>query len=150
MTTDAARPGTAPFTEAELDYLRTHRLGRLATVKPNGQVQINPVSVYFNATTATIDIGGFQMAASRKFRNVVANPKVSVVIDDMPPTGVRCLEVRGVARALHNPVDSAARLEGPIIRIHPRRIISFGVDPIDPMSGLRIVTELTPDDKDSQ
>jgi pyridoxamine 5'-phosphate oxidase family protein len=123
------RPAHAPLTQRELAYLRTQRLGRLATIGPGGQVQNNPVSVYFNEETATLDIGGHNMAASRKFRNITGNPTVAVVIDDMAGSIVRCLEIRGSAEALREPVDSAARAGGPIIRIHPRRIISFGIDP---------------------
>ncbi|WP_285617185.1 PPOX class F420-dependent oxidoreductase [Actinoallomurus iriomotensis] len=122
----------AIFTERELDYLREQRLGRLATVRPDGTVQNNPVGFGFNEELGTIDIGGHRMAASRKFRNVAAGSKVSFVVDDIAsfdPWTVRCLEIRGDAEALTEPADSAGNLAGPIIRVHPRRILSFGVDP---------------------
>ncbi|MGI5227075.1 PPOX class F420-dependent oxidoreductase [Actinoallomurus sp. CA-142502] len=122
----------AMFTERELDYLREQRLGRLATVRPDGTVQNNPVGFGFNEELGTIDIGGHRMAASRKFRNVAAGSKVSFVVDDIAsfdPWTVRCLEIRGDAEALTEPADSAGNLAGPIIRVHPRRILSFGVDP---------------------
>jgi len=50
------------------------------------------------------------------------------VVDDLPsvdPWRVRCLEIRGVAEAVQ-PAEGEA-----IIRIHPRRIISFGIDDPD-------------------
>lgn len=62
------------------------------------------------------------MAASRKFRNVAADPRVSLVVDDLAsrdPWRPRALEVRGVAEALHGP---------DVIRIHPRRILVFGLE----------------------
>jgi pyridoxamine 5'-phosphate oxidase family protein len=123
---------TAVFTELELAYLREQRLGRLATVQPNGTVQNNPVGFTYNEALRTIDIGGYNMASSQKFRNVAAGSKVAFVVDDiasLDPWTVRCLEIRGVAEALTEPDDSTARVGGPIIRVHPRRIISFGVDP---------------------
>jgi pyridoxamine 5'-phosphate oxidase family protein len=123
---------TAVFTELELAYLREQRLGRLATVQPNGTVQNNPVGFTYNEALQTIDIGGYNMASSQKFRNVAAGSKVAFVVDDiasLDPWTVRCLEIRGVAEALTEPDDSTARVGGPIIRVHPRRIISFGVDP---------------------
>ena len=122
----------ADFTEHELAYLREQRLGRLATVRPDGDVQNNPVGYGYNAKLGTIDIGGWNMAASRKFRNVAAGSKVAFVVDDiasLDPWRVRCLEIRGVAEALTEPEDSAGNLRGPIIRIHPRRVLSFGLDP---------------------
>lgn len=122
------------FTQAELDYLSSQRLGRLATAQPDGTLQVSPVGFGYNAETATIDIGGFNMAASRKFRNVADNGRVAFVVDDLPsidPWRVRCLEIRGRAEAIDAPADSAAATGGAIIRIHPQRIISFGIDDRD-------------------
>lgn len=120
------------FTERELEYLREQRLGRLATVRPDGTVQNNPVGFSYNTDLDTFDIGGRNMAASRKFRNIAAGSKVAFVVDDiasLDPWTVRCLEIRGDAEALAEPADSASRFGGPIIRVHPRRIVSFGIDP---------------------
>jgi pyridoxamine 5'-phosphate oxidase family protein len=117
-----------PFTEAEIGYLATQRLGRLATAQPDGTLQVSPVGFRYNSELATIDIGGFEMAASRKFRNVADNGRAAFVVDDLPsvdPWRVRCLEIRGVAEALRPPGGD------PFIRIHPRRIISFGIDEPD-------------------
>jgi pyridoxamine 5'-phosphate oxidase family protein len=126
------------FSAAELDYLASGRLGRLATMQPDGTLQVSPVGFRYNSRTGTIDIGGFTMAATRKFRNVAANGRVAFVVDDVPsvdPWRVRCLEIRGHAEAITAPTDSAyestAGVDGAIIRIHPRRIISFGVDDPD-------------------
>ena len=49
------------FTSAELAYLATQRLGRLATVQPNGTLQVSPVGFRYNSSAGTIDIGGFNM-----------------------------------------------------------------------------------------
>ena len=122
------------FTQIELDYLAGQRLGRLATKRPDGTLQNNPVGFRYQPDTATIDVGGFTMAASRKFRNVADNGEVAFVIDDLPsisPWRVRCLEIRGTAEAIENPTDSAYGSGEPIIRIHPRRILSFGLDQPD-------------------
>lgn len=130
------------FTERELEYLSEQRLGRLATVRPDGTVQNNPVGFGYNERLGTIDIAGRNLAASRKFRNVAAGSKVAFVVDDiasLDPWTVRCLEIRGDAEALTEPPDSAAPFDGPIIRIHPRRIISMGIDPGNPASGSRTV-----------
>ena len=117
-----------PFTAAEIAYLATQPLGRLATARPDGTLQVSPVGFSYHPELATIDIGGWNMSASRKYRNVVANGRVAFVVDDLPsvdPWRVRCLEIRGVAEGVEQPDGSA------LIRIHPRRIISFGVDDQD-------------------
>jgi pyridoxamine 5'-phosphate oxidase family protein len=125
---------TMSFSEAELAYLAGQRLGRLATMQPDGTLQVNPVGFRYNTGTGTIDIGGFNMAASRKFRNVAASGRAAFVVDDIAsvdPWRVRCVEIRGPAEAITAPADSTAPVQGPIIRIHPRRIISFGLEDPD-------------------
>ncbi|HKS47320.1 MAG TPA: PPOX class F420-dependent oxidoreductase [Amycolatopsis sp.] len=121
------------FTDVELKYLEDQLVGRLATVQPGGNVQVNPVSFRYNPALGTIDIGGFSFAASRKFRNVADNGKAALVVDDVvstDPWRIRCVEIRGVAETA---IDPAAypELDDEIIRIHPKRIISFGVDEPD-------------------
>lgn len=131
------------LTERELSYLAAQRLGRLATIQPSGDPQVNPVSCYYNPDTATIDIGGHNMAASRKYRNVQHNPRAAVVIDDMTPgrpPRIRCLEIRGRAEAIADPGSTTARAGGAIIRIHPQRIISWGIDPPELALGSRNVS----------
>ncbi|MEU4245004.1 PPOX class F420-dependent oxidoreductase [Actinoplanes sp. NPDC026619] len=122
------------FSENEIAYLGGQHLGRLATMRPDGTLQNSPVGYRYNAAAQTIDIAGFNMERSRKFRNVAATHEVAFVVDDLPsvqPWRVRCLEIRGTAEALDSPTDSAYGNSGPIIRIHPRRIIAFGLDQPD-------------------
>jgi pyridoxamine 5'-phosphate oxidase family protein len=126
---------TMTFTAAETDYLNSQDLGRLATVQPDGTPQVNPVGFHYNEELTTIDISGYNMAASRKFRNVLENNRVAFVVDDIvskQPWRVRCLEIRGIAEAIGgDTLSQAAGNNGPIIRIHPRRILSFGIDEPD-------------------
>jgi pyridoxamine 5'-phosphate oxidase family protein len=115
------------FTDTEITYLASQRLGRLATVQPGGTLQVSPVGFSYNPATATIDIKGYNLAQSRKFRNIADNGHAAFVVDDLvsvQPWRVRCLEIRGVAEALTTD-------RGPLIRLHPRRIISFGIDEPD-------------------
>ncbi|WP_328471131.1 PPOX class F420-dependent oxidoreductase [Actinoplanes sp. NBC_00393] len=113
------------FTEIEIQYLAGQHLGRLATLRPDGTLQNSPVGYRYNPETGTIDVPGYRMTASRKFRNVAANGQVAFVVDDLPSTNpwrVRCLEIRGTAEAIDDPG---------LIRIHPRQIISFGLEDTD-------------------
>jgi pyridoxamine 5'-phosphate oxidase family protein len=120
------------FTAYELDYLRSQRLARLATLAPDGTLQNNPVAFFVHASAGTIDIGGARLLQTRKFRNVQSHDQVALVIDDLAsvdPWSPRCLEIRGRAEALPD-ADPPARGFGPgVIRIHPERILSFGIDP---------------------
>lgn len=118
------------FSEAELDYLRSQRLGRLATMAPDGTLQNSPVGFEVDAAAGVINIGGRDLGNTRKFRNVAANGKVAFVIDDIAsfdPWTVRCLEIRGVGEALTGQVPAQPYLSAEVIRIHPRRIISWGM-----------------------
>jgi pyridoxamine 5'-phosphate oxidase family protein len=122
---------TVPFTDAELAYLGSQRLGRLATVDAHGAPQNNPVGFRYNPELGTIDIGGRAMGASRKFRNLAANPSVAFVVDDIvsvQPWRVRCVEIRGHAEALTQQAPLMPGMSGEIIRIHPDRVISFGIE----------------------
>jgi pyridoxamine 5'-phosphate oxidase family protein len=123
------------FTDAQLAYLATQRLGRLATVDPHGAPQNNPVSFRYNPDLGTIDIGGRAMGASRKFRNIAANPQVAFVVDDIAswqPWKVRCVEIRGHAEALTGQTPPLPGFSAEIIRIHPSRILSLGLGDTPP------------------
>ena len=94
------------FTDEELAYLESQRIGRLATSQPDGTLQNNPVGFGVNKELGTIDIGGYNMARSRKFRNVAANGRAGFVVDDVystDPWRVRFLEIRGHAEAITEP-----------------------------------------------
>src|SRR5260221_11076520 len=86
------------FTDSELAYLLGQRLGRLATVRPDGRPQIAPVGFRYNAELDVVDIGGQFMCRTKKSRNILRNPNVSMVIDNLlPPCQPRGVEIRGPA-----------------------------------------------------
>jgi pyridoxamine 5'-phosphate oxidase family protein len=122
----------SPLSADVLAYLSSQRLGRLATVDQRGAPQNSPVGFRYNADLGTIDIGGRNMGASRKFRNLAVNPKVAFVVDDIAsvqPWRVRCVEIRGHAEALRDQVPYMPGMSPEIIRVYPERVISFGLDP---------------------
>src|SRR5579859_5301752 len=89
------------FTEKEIEYLLSQRLGRLATVRPDGTPQIAPVGFRYNAELDVIDIGGRFLSRTKKFRNIQHYPHISLVIDDvLPPWQPRGVEIRGTAQAV--------------------------------------------------
>jgi pyridoxamine 5'-phosphate oxidase family protein len=111
------------FTEAELAYMVGGRqLGRIATVGRDGTPHVVPVAWIYNAVRDTIDIGGHELELTKKFRDVARSGRVAFVIDDVGTTDEwhpRGIEVRGRGEAIALPT--------PLIRVHPERIISWGL-----------------------
>jgi pyridoxamine 5'-phosphate oxidase family protein len=119
------------FTPAEVAYLQSQRLGRLATVNTAGEPHVVPVAYSYNAKLDTIDIGGFGMGRSKKLRDVRRNALVAFVVDDVQPEPrlVRGVEVRGRAVALDEGGQAlGARCDAEFIRIKPARIVAWGID----------------------
>ena len=118
------------FTPEQVEYLNSQTLGRLATVDRHGAPQNNPVTFHHNPELGTIDIGGHNLGASRKFRNLAGNNRVAFVVDDIAsyrPWRVRCLEIRGRAETLSGAEPLRPGFSTELIRIHPDRILGFGL-----------------------
>ena len=118
------------FTDAELEYLKSQRLARIAT-SSKGQPHVVPLAFRYNSETDTIDVGGHDFAARKKYRDVQGNPRVAIVIDDLAsvdPWRPRMIEIRGNAEILPTGGDIIGRGFDPeMFRIHPKRIISIGI-----------------------
>ncbi|TDC90931.1 PPOX class F420-dependent oxidoreductase [Actinomadura sp. 7K507] len=119
------------LTDSEREYLGTQRLGRLATVGPGGDPQNNPVGFTYNAENGTIDIRGYDLAKTRKFRNLRHNDQVAFVVDDLAsvkPWRVRGIEIRGRAETVVEDAPQDSHYTGALIRIHPKRVFTWGID----------------------
>jgi len=112
------------FREAERRYMAGGRqLGRLATVGRDGTPHVVPVAWIFNAARDTIDVGGSELERSKKFRDIARSGRAAIVIDDVADSNAwhpRGIEVRGRGEAIALPT--------PLIRIHPERIVSWGLE----------------------
>jgi pyridoxamine 5'-phosphate oxidase family protein len=133
--------GMSVFTDKELDYLAGQRLGRIATVGPDGQPHVVPTSFRYNPDHDAIEVGGLRMSQTKKVRDVRRTGRASIVIDDvLPPWQPRMIEVRGTAEVIDSGGKAFGKnFEDTIVRIKPARIISFGIDS-DPKAGARSVT----------
>ncbi|HEX3974810.1 MAG TPA: PPOX class F420-dependent oxidoreductase [Solirubrobacteraceae bacterium] len=122
-----------PIDTHHIEYLTTQTHGRLATVSASGAPQNKPVGYRYNAALGTIDIAGFDMERSAKYRNVGVNPDVAFVVDDIVgegSEGVRFVEVRGPAEHAVDPDRATSGgVSAHIIRIHPRRLVSWNIRP---------------------
>lgn len=89
------------FTQAEIEYLASQSLARLATVGADGQPDVVPVAVEFDGAGFWICGAGEAVLRTRKIRNVVAGRRqVALVVDDLvsiEPFVARGIRVYGVA-----------------------------------------------------
>ena len=112
------------FTDSELAYLGERRLARIATVGKDGTPHVVPIGMWrHNPEQDAIDVGGHEFNRTKKFRDVARSGRAAIVIDDLASTDPwrpRGVEIRGIAEAITDPE--------PLIRIHPARIVSWGLD----------------------
>jgi pyridoxamine 5'-phosphate oxidase family protein len=109
------------FSDEEIEYLRSHGTGRLATVGADDQPDVVPVAVEFDGSVFWVG-GGATVIRTRKFRNVAAgHHKVSLVIDDLPsfdPFIARGIRIYGDADQPFERVGMVG--PGTYMRITPR------------------------------
>ena len=95
---------------AELEFLRSQRIGRFATVGPSGWPHVTPVMYAVDDDGALeFDVDGV------KLRNLTAEPRAAMVVDAMGPK--RAIAPQGHARLI---APERARLE-------PVRKFSWGL-----------------------
>jgi pyridoxamine 5'-phosphate oxidase family protein len=118
---------------ADIEYLHSQRLGRLATIGADGKPHVVPVTYRYNDELGTIDIGGHGFGKSKKWRDVHANAAVAFVVDDIASTNpwkVRGVEVRGDAEVLTSGgADLMRGFDDEMIRIRPMRVHTWGLGP---------------------
>lgn len=115
------------FSEQELAYVKSQPLARLGTVSTKGQTDVDAVGFQFDG--AHFYIGGIQLPATRKYKNVAAgNNKVSLLIDDLKtiqPWEPRGIKIHGTAEI----VQLAGRFgNGEYLKITPTVSWSWGVE----------------------
>ena len=113
------------FTEGELAYLtEARRLGRLATVGVDGTPHVVPVGFSYDRELDAIEVRGRALEGTKKYRDVERTGRAAIVVDDLASTEPwvpRGTEIRGRGEAIALPT--------PLIRIHPERIVSWGLEP---------------------
>ena len=101
--------------ESHKDLLERPLIAHLATLRPDGSLQSNPVWYGWDGSVLKFSISTMH----QKHRNVVANPVVALSIVD-PDNALRYLEVRGVIDSVEPDTGGGeffmylnARYEGP-------------------------------------
>lgn len=94
----AAGREAVTFSDEEVEFLTQSRLARVATASSEGQPHVVPVVYEFDG--AAFYFTGWNLEKSLKFKNLLQNKKVAIVVDDLvtvSPWRPRGVEVRGVA-----------------------------------------------------
>ncbi len=118
------------FTAEEIAYLQSQRLGRMATVNEKGDLHVVPVGFRYNPEEDTIDIGGHNIGASRKYREAIRHGRIAFVVDDvLPPWKPRFVEVRGTVQAFSEGGKAINEHFVPdMLRLTPTYIVSIGIN----------------------
>ena len=101
----------ATVPDALADLLRDPNFGHLATVRPDGSPQVNPMWFLWDEESNTVRFTHTTKRA--KFRNLRANPAMALEVLD-PEDAMRFVELRGRlievrARAFRNPSVPSSR-----------------------------------------
>jgi pyridoxamine 5'-phosphate oxidase family protein len=127
------------FSEKEAEYLRSQRLARIATASSSsskdGAIQPDVAPVGFDFDGEYFYVGGMNLVHSTKYRNIMKNDRVAIVIDDLK--SVDPWEPRGIR--VYGTADTVTRSSGYMsqtghqssatyIRIRPVKKWSWGID----------------------
>ena len=120
------------FTDKELARLRTVALARIATVGPDGQPHLVPLTFTLNEAENAVDVGGFGFGTSKKWRDAVRNPKVTFLLDESVGGEAYGIELRCTAE-VHETGGEAINPRFPgfdpqFLRLRPHRIVTWGVE----------------------
>ena len=133
-----------------LDFLRTARVGRLATADAGGHPLVVPVCYVFDGALAysAVDAKPKRTRNLRRLRNVAENPHVSLVVDEWQEdwSKLRWVILEGDAHVLESGAEFARAIDalrdkyaqyramnlssesGAVIRIAPTRILAWRAD----------------------
>ena len=114
------------FSETELNYLRSQRLARIATVSASGEPDVAAVAFTFDGQRFLV--GGMDNKNTLKYNNTKATGRAALVVDDYPatdPPQPRGVKIHGKSRIVEADGYAGA---GEYIEIIPDRYWSWGVE----------------------
>ena len=127
------------FSQKEIDYLKSQHLARIATAaarpssEESGSLQPDVVPVGFDFDGDYFYIGGMNLLKSTKYKNVLQNNKVAIVVDDLKsvnPWDPRGMKIYGTADIVTRQGGYMDRTDhsNPQYRISPKKKWSWGID----------------------
>jgi pyridoxamine 5'-phosphate oxidase family protein len=123
------------FSEKEVEYLKSQRIARIATAASvsskeeaeNGSLQPDVVPVGFDFDREYLYVSGMNIMKSTKYKNILKNNKVAIVIDDLKsidpwdPRGVKIYGTADVVTRQGGYMEGTGHANPSYIRISPKR-----------------------------
>jgi len=126
------------FTKKEIEYLKSQRLARIATAtastEQEGSAQPDVVPVGFDFDGEYLYVGGMKLLKSTKFRNVLKNNKVAIVVDNLKsidpwdPRGIRIYGTADIVTSQGGYMENTNHPNPQYIRVNPEKKWSWGVE----------------------
>jgi pyridoxamine 5'-phosphate oxidase family protein len=125
------------FSKKEVEYLKSQPLARISTVSAEDlQPDVSPVGFDFDGEY--FYVSGIHLSKTRKYKNVLKNNKVALVIDDLEtvnPWAPRAVRIYGTADIvtrqggyMDRAHSSSSSSPPSYIRIRPLKKWSWGVE----------------------
>lgn len=123
------------FSEKEIEYLKSQRIARIATAVGSSERSVQPdvVPVGYDFDGQYFYVGGINILKSRKYKNVLKNNKVALVIDDLKtidpwdPRGIRIYGTADIVTRQSGYMEQAPHPQADYIRIKPEKKWSWGI-----------------------
>ena len=123
------------FSEKEIEYLKSQRIARIATAIGSSERSVQPdvVPVGFDFDGQYFYVGGINILKSRKYKNVLKNNKVALVIDDLKtidpwdPRGIRIYGTADIVTRQSGYMEQTPHPQADYIRIKPEKKWSWGI-----------------------
>ena len=134
------------FSDKEIKYIKAQRLARISTMSREGALQLDvvPVGFDFDSSKKHFYVRGLNPSKTKKYRNVLKNEKVALLIDDlksMNPWSPRGIRIHGTADVVawkgQGYLKDSNHACTKYMRIIPKEKWSWGID--EPMKKTLIV-----------
>ena len=130
------------FSEKEIEYLKSQRLARIATAatmtsslqEKEESIQPDVVPVGFDFDGDYFYVGGMNILKSTKYKNILKNNRVALVIDDLKtadawdPRGIRIHGIADTVTRKGGYMEGTGHSETQYIRIKPMKKWGWGID----------------------
>ncbi len=126
---------TLGVSEKEIEYLKSQRIARIATAVGSSERSVQPdvVPVGYDFDGQYFYVGGINILKSRKYKNVLKNNKVALVIDDLKtidpwdPRGIRIYGTADIVTRQSGYMEQTPHPQADYIRIKPEKKWSWGI-----------------------
>src|SRR5918911_362041 len=135
------------FSQKEVEHIKSQRLARIATAAPSSSpsssskkeqgeyitIQPDVVPVGFDFDGDYFYIGGLNILKSTKYKNVLKNNKVAIVIDDLKsvdpwdPRGVKVYGTADIVNRQGGYMEGTGHANPSYIRVIPDKKWSWGI-----------------------